>query len=63
MCGDLQSKILVLNSTNALSRLGFEHDLNDAYNSGYDIEDSYIVSEDRIVFLLLSHSKGLGDGK
>lgn len=54
-CGDsMRSKILVLDTSNALKRLAFEHDLDDAYNLGYDLEESYIVSEEKIVFLLLS---------
>jgi len=50
----MRSKVLVLDSSNALKRLAFEHDLDDLYNSGYDLEESYIVSEEKIVFLLLS---------
>jgi len=50
----MRSKVLVLDSSNALKRLAFEHDIDDALNSGYDIEESYIVSEEKIVFLLLS---------
>jgi len=51
----MKSIVLVLESANALKRLAFEHDLDDAFNAGYDIEESYIVSEEKIVFLLLTH--------
>jgi len=53
----MKSKVLVLDTGNALKRLGFEHDLDDAFNEGYDIEESYIVSEEKIVFLLLTHRR------
>ena len=53
----MKSIVLVLESDNALKRLAFEHDLDDAFNEGYDIEESYIVSEEKIVFLLLTHRR------
>ncbi len=57
----MRSKVLILNSSNALKRLAFEQDLDHAYDAGYDIEEAFIVSEEKIVFLLLSHKGAISD--
>jgi len=56
----MRSKVLVLDSSNALKRLAFEQDIDHAYDAGFDIEEAFIVSEEKIVFLLLSH-RNVGD--
>ncbi len=51
----MKVKVLILDTANSESGDVFEQELEHSYDQGFDIEESYIVSEQKIVFLLTSH--------